>query len=218
MKILLAVWFSHLMTSPPTNQNFCVDLTIFPYFPNISFHWQNGALVPRLHHLSSPQNFHPWCYPAQGTVPGYKTENWLDAKTPLSPSSFTSLPHPVQWPANVLQVHLLVFPFAHCLCAFVNVCLDYYSIPLLFYSIPSLPFPFNFNPPVRQVPLLQKVISGSKRLQSRLLGRTYQTVWPTSLTNLHVYFNFHFPKLLVFFFTFEFAASSPWNIFSISPF
>lgn len=108
-------------------------------------------------------------------------------------------------------------PFAHCLCAFENVCLDYYSTSLPFYSIPSLPFPFNFNPPVRQVPLLQKVISGSKHLQSKLLGRTYQTVWPTSLANLHVYFNFHFPKLLVFFFTFEFAASCLWNIFPISP-
>ena len=90
-------------------------------------------------------------------------------------------------------------PFAHCLSAFENVCLDYYSTPLPFYSIPSLPFPFNFNPPVRQVPLLQKVISGSKCLQSELLGRSYQTVWPTSLANLHVYFNLCFPKLLVFF-------------------
>lgn len=90
-------------------------------------------------------------------------------------------------------------PFAHCLCAFENVCLDYYSTPLPFYSIPSLPFPFNFNPPVRQVPLLQKVISGSKHLKSKLLGRTYQTgphLSPTSMfISIFIFPNFSFSFL-----------------------
>lgn len=90
-------------------------------------------------------------------------------------------------------------PFAHCLCAFENVCLDYYSTPLPFYSIPSLPFPFNFNPPVRRVPLLQKVISGSKHLKSKLLGRTYQTgphLSPTSMfISIFIFPNFSFSFL-----------------------
>lgn len=142
MKILLAVWFSSLMTSPPTNQNFCVDLTIFPYFPfNISFHWQNGALVPRIHHLSSSQNFHLQCYPTQRTVPGDKTENWLDEKTPLAPSSSTSLTHPVQWPPNVLQVHLLIFTLCSlplCLWKCLPGLLQY-SFTILLYPLSSFP-------------------------------------------------------------------------------
>ena len=83
----------------------------------------------------------------------------------------------------------------------MNVCPDYCNTPLLFLSIPSLPFPFDFNPPARQVPPLQKVINVSKYLQSKskLLCRPYQTFWTSTLANLCIYFHLHPPKLLIFF-------------------
>ena len=68
-------------------------------------------------------------------------QNWLDAKTPLAPSSPTSLTHPVQQTPNVLQVHLLIFTLCSlplCLCKCLPGLLQS-SFTVLLYPLSSFP-------------------------------------------------------------------------------
>lgn len=141
--------------------------------------------------------------PSSGDSTGSQTESWLRLETPpASPAPMSVHPScPVdrkRATGSFPHCHHLPIAFAE---AFMNVCPDYCNTPLLFLSIPSLPFPFNVNPPAGQVPLLWKVINGSKYLQSKskLICRPYQTFWAPTLANLCIYFNLHLPKLLIFF-------------------
>ena len=140
--------------------------------------------------------------PSSGNSTGSQ-DSWLGVESPPASPAPTSV-HPScpvdrkRATGSFPHCHPLPIAFAE---AFMNVCPDYCNTPLLFLSIPSLPFPFDFNPPARQVPPLQKVINVSKYLQSKskLLCRPYQTFWTSTLANLCIYFHLHPPKLLIFF-------------------